>query len=241
MIRCYHHAGTWIERAVIGLVGAASACAAEPAMLCAVSAWLSFETYDLLFGRDCALGMIVVLFCHELGHIIAARILGMRASMPYFVPLLGAVICLKRRVRCSRDEAFIALGGPALGSIGACIFLALYLWSDERIYLLWAYLSVWLNLFNLVPCYPLDGSRAAESVSRHAWCVGIVIMAVCLIVWKQILFLVLIAGGIWRWYQHDEQSLPMHCSTRLAILGCYLSLCILLGVVTMMTEVLLMR
>lgn len=241
MVWCCHHVGKWLERIILGAVGAVSACAAEPAMLCAGSAWLSFEAYDLLFGRDCALGVIIVLFCHELGHIAAARIIGVRSSMPYFVPLVGAVICLRRRVRCARDEAFIALGGPALGSISACIFLVLYLWSDERMYLLWAYLAAWLNLFNLVPCYPLDGSRAAETVSRHAWCVGILVMAVCLIVWKQILFLVLMAGGIWRWYRHDGHTMLMPCRTRLAILGCYLLLCLLLSSLTMMIEAIVTR
>lgn len=224
----------------LALIGVTSAYGAVPAALCAASAWLSFEAYDLLFGHACAVGLIVSLFSHEAGHIIAARIVGVRASLPYFLPMLGAVICLKRRVRDARYEAAIALGGPALGSLSACLFLALYLWSGERMYLLWSYLAAWLNLFNLIPCYPLDGGRIGSAVSRYAWCVGMVLMVICLWVWKQILFLLLIIGALYRCYR-GEQVQAICLSWRLWILGCYLLLCILLGGLTMMIELLLNR
>ncbi len=216
------------------------ACAAEPAVLSAVSAWLSFETYEMFFGDDCALGLIIALFCHEMGHVLASRIVGVRASLPYFLPMLGAVVCLKRHALDAYKEAAIALGGPALGSISVCVFLAVHLWTGEHTYLLWSYLAAWLNLINLLPCYPLDGSRIGDAVSHHMWYVGIILTAVCLYVWEHIIFLLLLLGACWRWWRGSAE---VRCIARHRtwILGWYLLLTLILGYLTMMTESLLSR
>ncbi|MBQ5636435.1 MAG: hypothetical protein IIV08_02655, partial [Selenomonadales bacterium] len=117
MIRCRCCVGDYLKKLCIGVGTLVSAYALEPSVLSAVSAWLSFETYEIFFGRDCALGVVIALFCHEMGHVLAARIVGVRTSLPYFVPMLGAVVCLKRNAVTTAREAVIALGGPALGSI----------------------------------------------------------------------------------------------------------------------------
>ncbi len=238
MIYCRHHVGDHLKKLGIGIVAVIGACAAEPAALSAVSAWLSFETYELLFGRECALGLVVVLFCHEMGHVLAARIVGVRASLPYFLPMLGAVVCLKRRALDCGSEAAIALGGPALGSISVCVFLAAHLWTGDRTYLLWSYLAAWFNLLNLLPCYPLDGGRIGDAVSRHTWYIGIILTAVCLYVWEHIMFLLLLLGALWRWWRGTGhvQSIPIR--RRAWVLGCYLFLSILIGCLTMMIETL---
>ena len=96
MIRCRCCVGDYLKKLCIGVGTLVGAYALEPSVLSAVSAWLSFETYEIFFGRDCALGVVIALFCHEMGHVLAARIVGVRTSLPYFVPMLGAVVCLKR-------------------------------------------------------------------------------------------------------------------------------------------------
>ena len=241
MIRCYRHVGDCLKKICFGIVALVGACVLTPIVLSAVSAWLSFETYEVFFGRDCALGLVIALFCHEMGHIFAARVVGVRASMPYFLPMLGAVVCLKRRVMSTAYEAVIALGGPALGSISVCIFLAAYLWTEERIYLLWSHLGAWLNLLNLLPCYPLDGSRIGDAVSRHMWIVGIVLATVCFCIWEHIMFLLLLFGALWRWWRTAGRTERVHLPHCAWILGWYLLLSLLLGYLTMMTETLLWR
>lgn len=241
MIRCYRHVGDYLKKMGIGIVAIVGACAAEPATLSAVSAWLSFETYEIFFGHDCALGLIVALFCHEMGHVLAARIVGVRASLPYFLPMLGAVVCLKRRAVDCGSEAAIALGGPALGSISVCLLFAAHLWTGERTYLLWSYLAAWLNLINLLPCYPLDGGRIGDAVSRHMWYIGIALTTICLYVWEHIMFLLLLFGALWRWWRGTGRVQSIHIRRRAWILGWYLLLSLLLGYLTMMIEMLLSR
>ena len=240
MIRCYRHVGDCLKKLCVGLGALVGAYILEPTVLSAVSAWLSFETYEIFFGRDCALGVVIALFCHEMGHVLAARIVGVRSSLPYFVPMLGAVVCLKRQTVTPTCEAVIALGGPALGSISVCVLLTAYLWTGERVCLLWAYLAAWLNLINLLPCYPLDGGRIGDGISRYLWGIGIILNIVCLYVWEHIMFLLLLIANLWRWCS-GRRAEEGYRPRRTWILGWYLLLSFLLGCLTMMTEVLLLR
>ena len=241
MIRCWCHVSDDLKKLCIGIGALIGAYVMEPSVLSAVSAWLSFETYEMFFGRDCALGLVIALFCHEMGHVLAARIVGVRTSLPYFLPMIGAVVCLKRCTVNNGREAVIALGGPALGSISVCAFLAIHLWTGERVYLLWSHLAAWLNLINLLPCYPLDGSRVGDGISRHMWVVGIVLTIVCLYVWEHIMFLLLLFVSLWRWWRQGRRIENIHHFRRTWILGWYLLLSLILGCLTMMTETLLLR
>ena len=241
MIRCYRHVGNCLKKLCVGLGALVGASILEPTVLSAVSAWLSFETYEMFFGHDCALGVVIALFCHEMGHVFAARIVGVRTSLPYFVPMLGAVVCLKRNAVTTAREAVIALGGPALGSISVCVLLAVYLWTGERVCLVWSHIAAWLNLINLLPCYPLDGGRIGDSISRHMWVVGIILNIVCLYVWEHIIFLLLLIFSLWRWWRQGRCIESVHRQHRTWMLGWYLLLSLFLGYLTMITEVLLLR
>jgi hypothetical protein len=55
---------------------------------------LSVGAYALLWGWKFALGFVVLIFVHELGHLVAARSLGLRVGAPVFIPFMGAVIAL---------------------------------------------------------------------------------------------------------------------------------------------------
>ena len=241
MIQCYRHVGDYLKKLCIGIGALVGAYALEPSVLSALSAWLSFETYEIFFGRDCALGVVIALFCHEMGHVLAARIVGVRTSLPYFVPMLGAVVCLKRHTVTTACEAVIALGGPALGSISVCVWLIFYLWTGERVCLLWSYLAAWFNLINLLPCYPLDGSRIGDGISRHMWVVGIILNVICLCVWEHIMFLLLLAGSLWRCVRQGRRTQCVRRPQCMWMLGWYLLLLSSLGYLTMITEVLLRR
>ncbi len=241
MIRSYRHAGDYLKKTCLGIGALVGAYMLEPAVLSAVSVWLSFETYEIFFGRECALGLVIALFCHEIGHILAARIVGVHTSLPYFFPMLGAVVCLKRRTVNDRSEAVIALGGPAFGSISVCVLLAVHLWTGERVCLLWSYLAAWLNLINLLPCYPLDGGRIGDAISRHMWVVGIFLTIGCLYVWEHVMFLLLLFGVLWRWRRTAKHVQSIHVRYRVRILGWYVFLVLLLGYLTIMIESLLLR
>ena len=115
-----------------------------------------------------ALGGVVSLLFHELGHVrAAARVPTVR---PTSVSLLwaGAATTLEGRYRTGRDQARVAIGGPqasftfALCLVAVC-FLPTSLSVKEPLLLL-AFFNIAIGLVNLVPAYPLDGYKLASGL-----------------------------------------------------------------------------
>src|SRR5262249_16073546 len=77
---------------------------------------VSLAAYALLWGRPFAAGFIALLFVHEMGHVIALRRGGLKASAPMFIPFMGAVIAARSLGRNALAEARVGLAGPVLGS-----------------------------------------------------------------------------------------------------------------------------
>lgn len=234
-MRMYSAGRNRIMNLLIAILSIVGGWLLEPSVECMVSLWLSFATYEAVFNREWAWGIILILCVHEIGHMLAAHMVRMRTTLPIFIPFLGAVVALSEAVRQGRAESAVALGGPALGGAVAGVMLAIYCWSGEEWYLFWAYLGAQFNLFNLVPCYPLDGGRIAEGISRYAWWGGILLMLVGVWLWRQPLLLLFVLVALYRYKSlvPDRQLSPYH---RAWITGCYLLLCILLGAITMMIE-----
>lgn len=138
-----------------------------------------------------AIGLVAMIFVHELGHVLAAKRRGLPASAPVFIPFLGALILLKQHPRDAVTEAYVAIGGPLLGSLGA---LAVYLggvWMDSMVWIVVAYFGFFINLLNLLPIHPLDGGRIVTAVTRWLWLVGLVGGLAVIIYLQSILFFII--------------------------------------------------
>src|SRR5271154_2844375 len=83
------------------------------------TALVSVAAYSLLWGWQFAIGFVVLLFVHEMGHVIALRREGIKASAPMFVPFLGALITARSLGDNALAEARVGLAGPVLGSLGS--------------------------------------------------------------------------------------------------------------------------
>ena len=143
-----------------------------------ISMLLSIGGYALLFPWWFAVGLVLLILVHELGHVIAAKQKGLPVSAPVFIPFLGALITMKRHPRDAVTEAYMAFGGPILGTVGALVVFGLgYLINSPTYSPLFYSLALagfMINLFNLLPIHPLDGGRIATAVSRWLWLVGLV-------------------------------------------------------------------
>jgi len=129
-----------------------------------------------------AVGFLLLLFIHEMGHYLACQYKGIPATLPVFTPF-GAMIMLDPRdVKSARDEAFMAIAGPLAGGIASLIVLALSAVLGSRELYTIGYWSVLLNLFNLVPLAPLDGGRISMAVERRLWIVGFPLLV--FVFWK---------------------------------------------------------
>src|SRR5260370_1414676 len=89
------------------------------------TALVSVAAYSLFWGWTFAVGFVVLLFVHEMGHVIQLRREGIKASAPMFIPFLGAMISAKSLGENALAEARVGLAGPILGTLGAGVCLAI--------------------------------------------------------------------------------------------------------------------
>src|SRR5262245_26767446 len=121
----------------------------------AASVWL----YAMNGGWAFALGLVLMIFIHEMGHGLAMRRAGIDSGWPIFIPFLGAMIAMKGRPTHPRVEADIAIAGPLAGTAVALLCAALGLLLRSPFFLGLAYVGFFLNLFNMTPLGFLDGGR----------------------------------------------------------------------------------
>lgn len=208
-----------------------------PATTMAATMLVSLAIYAITFGWKFAAGFIFLLLAHELGHLAAARVVGVRCSTPVFIPYLGAVISLRQSPTSAKMEANIAIGGPATGTLSALLCLVFYFWTDSMLLLLLAYTACILNLFNLIPCAPLDGGRIATAISPHMWWIGSLTTGVLFFYTQNVIILAIFLFSlyrIWQWDTSDYSGCYYHLSKgkRFEVAVWYFGLLLVLGVAT---------
>ncbi len=153
---------------------------------------LSVFAYALFFGWRYAVGLVILIFIHEMGHFMAARQCGLKVGAPTFIPFLGAWIDLKEQPMNAETEAFVGLAGPMLGSLGAFVFYMIGKSTGSAMWMALAYAGFVINLFNLLPLSPLDGGRIVSVVSPKIWLLGVPLLA-ALFFWHPSPLLILVA------------------------------------------------
>jgi Zn-dependent protease len=153
---------------------------------------ISVFAYSLLFGWWYAVGFVVLIFIHEMGHFIAARWRGLDVGAPTFIPFVGAWVELKTLPHDAETEAYVGMAGPVAGTAGALLCWWLARQFDNTLLLALAYSGFFLNLFNLIPLSPFDGGRITAVLSPRIWLLGVPIL-VALFLWRPSPLLVLMA------------------------------------------------
>lgn len=170
---------------------------------------LSVGAYALLFPVWFAIGFVVLIWVHEMGHVLQLRREGIKASAPMFVPFLGAFVAMKEMPKDALAEARVGLAGPVLGTLGSFGALGIYSATESQLFLGLAYVGFFLNLFNLAPMLPLDGGRAVGAMSPAFWALGIVlIVALMFVMPNPILILVAFLGGTELWRRWRMRNTP---------------------------------
>jgi Zn-dependent protease len=202
--------------------------------------FVSIAAYAWIWGFPFAVGFVVLLFVHEMGHVIALRREGIKASAPMFVPFLGALITARSLGDDALAEARVGLAGPILGSIGAAACILVWHATGSDLWRALAYTGFFLNLFNLIPLVPLDGGRAMAAMAPWMWLVGLIgMVALGLIFHNVIIFAFALIGGYSsynRWQQRKSGGPEQQAyyrvkpADRLLVAAVYLSLAALLVV-----------
>ena len=139
---------------------------------------VSVAAYSLIWGWKFALGFVVLLFVHEMGHVIQLRREGIQASAPVFIPFFGAAVWSKSLGDNALAEARVGLAGPVLGSLGAAACIPIAEATGSDFWRALAFTGFFLNLFNLLPVVPLDGGRAMAAMAPWMWFAGLLAVLV---------------------------------------------------------------
>ncbi len=199
--------------------------------------FISIVAYGLAFGWPFAIGFVLLLFVHEMGHVIQLRREGVEASAPVFIPFVGAVISAKSLGKDAAAEARVGLAGPVLGTAATLIPLAIWLATGSDLWRALAYIGFFINLINLMPVLPLDGGRAMAVLGPYVWIAGILVAVAATIVFLGPLMLVFVLalGGPELYHRfknrHSEESRAFHSvptGTKVAVAAVYLTLLVLL-------------
>ncbi len=199
---------------------------------------VSIAAYALLWGWTFALGFVLLLLVHEMGHVFQLRREGIEASAPMFIPFLGAVVAAKSMGDDAGAEARVGLAGPVLGTLATFVPLGIWLATGEEFWQALAYVGFFINLFNLLPVLPLDGGRAMAALSPWVWFVGYAgLIALTFAFPNPILILVLLLGGFESWHRWKNRNTPearafhsIPTRTRVLVAAVYLGLVVGLAI-----------
>ena len=139
---------------------------------------VSIGAYTLIYGWRFGVGIVGLLFVHEMGHYIQLKREGIQPSSMWFIPFLGAVVNTRSLGGNALAEARVGLAGPILGSLGVALLLPIAFTSDDDFWKALVFTGFFLNLFNLLPVVPLDGGRAFAALAPWMWFVGLAGVAV---------------------------------------------------------------
>ena len=170
---------------------------------------VSIAAYSLLWGWRFAVGIVLLLLVHEMGHVLELRRQGIPASAPLFIPFLGAFVGMKQLPDNAWKEAQVALAGPLLGSLGAAAVWGYAEATDSQLLLAIAFTGFFLNLFNLLPIVPLDGGRAVAALHPAMWLVGMAgLVALVFLSPNPILLIIVVLGGLELWNRWRRKDTP---------------------------------
>ena len=166
---------------------------------------VSIAAYTTIWGFWFAIGFVVLLLVHEMGHVIQLRREGIPASAPMFIPFLGAMVAAKSLGDNALAEARVGLAGPVLGTVGSAACLVIWQITGHDYWRALGYTGFFINLFNLLPVVPLDGGRAMAAMSPWMWFVGFAGIVVLAFVFPNPIILIIALFAAYETYRRWEQ------------------------------------
>lgn len=122
--------------------------------------FLWWMTGSLIVVAAALFGLLV----HEYGHVLAMNRLGMGPARIYIIPFLGGLAKGQRPPATEWHGVLVSLAGPAFGMLAMLPLLAVWAFTGHPEWLIGAFFVALINLVNLAPAPPLDGSHALGPV-----------------------------------------------------------------------------
>jgi Zn-dependent protease len=177
-----------------------------------------FGVYWTQFGWPLAAGLVVSIYIHEMGHVAALHRAGVPASAPLFIPGLGAIVRLRQHIQDASVNAMIGLAGPLWGLGAAVVAWAVYLATGQPVWGAIAHLGAYLNLFNLIPVWQLDGARGMDALNRWQRAVVVVVIAITFALTREKLLVIIGAVALYHVVRAPEREGDMRMMALFAAL-----------------------
>lgn len=163
-------------------------------------------SFILLYGWQCILVVIYLSMIHGLGHLWAARRVGMSTSLAVFLPFIGGDVGVKSEGNKVMDRAFVAYMGSLFGVIAFLPTIPLYLMTKSSLWVCVAMVGSFLNLITLFPLSPLDGGKIVSVISLRYWGIGLILFTICSVMTSSGLVIIMILMGLVKLYHMYKQK-----------------------------------
>lgn len=162
---------------------------------------LSLGIYWQLFGWKFAVGVIVSIYIHEMGHVAMLTRFGIAATAPMFIPGFGAVIRSRYYPKDVVADARVGLAGPIWGLATAIVAYVVYRATGSPAWGAIAEVGAWINLFNLLPVWQLDGAHGYRALTKQQrWLATAVIGVMWYLTAEGLLVLLLLGSAAVAWF-----------------------------------------
>ena len=168
----------------------------------------SFGVYWALYGWPFGLGLVLSIYIHEMGHVLAMKRYGIPAGAPVFIPGFGAFIQLRKFNITPIQDSRIGLAGPIYGFGAALFAFAVALATGSRLWGAIAHFGAVINLFNLIPIWQLDGSRGMHALARRQRGLVAAVAAACWIISSETMLLLIALVAVFRLFGKDAPETP---------------------------------
>ncbi len=136
-----------------------TASVAKPALFA-----VSLAGWTIISSWQFAVVIIAVIMFHEYGHVRAMKKFSIPTKGMYLIPFVGGV-AIGNKPKTQWQDVYISMMGPMYGLLMTIVFYLMYLVSGSDFLGLVAAVSGLVNIFNLLPIYPLDGGRVLKSIA----------------------------------------------------------------------------
>src|SRR5450432_182498 len=188
---------------------------------------LSLGVYWALYGWRFGLGLVVCIYVHEIGHVVALKRLGIDAGPPMFIPGLGAVVRLRQYPIDVDEEAQVGLAGPRWGlGISLLAFLLARLTHSDSLGAI-ARVSGWINLFNLIPIPPLDGGRGFRALGNPQRLLSAAVLGALYALTKQSFVGIIALLALARSFERRPANTTQNARVLIEYLGLAILLCLI--------------
>ncbi len=158
---------------------------------------VSVAFYAAIYSWKFAIGFVLSIFVHEMGHVLALKRRGIPVEGMFFIPFLGAAVSFKKRPADPAVDAEISAAGPLAGWLGGLVCVGVYSLTGEVFWLVLAHVTFLLNLINLAPTTPLDGGWIVRAINPKFSLVGAAIgVAIGIYLHATLLVVIAVLGAI---------------------------------------------